>query len=171
MQTNSLAAINITLIRLYCLWANHPDLRQLTERSITYFCKLCIYSTFMFFFMFAECLILVGQGREFREFSKGHIKFLFLSRVVCLFVLARPDEILNEADYCWVAWLQQAPSVKTQAKEEEQYEMLVQVSPNGKSQEIRVESLISELLMDMKKDESAEYGNLVKATGPVLLWR
>lgn len=79
----------------------------------------------------------------------------------------------DEADYYWVACLQQVPSVKTQEKEE-QYEMLVQVSPNGKSQEIWAESLIPEpkqLLMDMNKDENAEYGNLVKSTGPVLLWR
>lgn len=125
----------------------------------------------MFFFMFVECLILVGQGREFQEFSKDHIKFLCLSRVICLCVgQTRQDE----ADYYWVACLQQVPSVKNQEKEEEQYEMLVQVSPNGKSQEIWPESLIPEpkqLLMDMNKDENAEYGNLVKSTGPVLLWR
>lgn len=64
-----------------------------------------------------------------RAFGKGQIKSLFLSEVLCLFVLARPDEILNEADLCWIAWLQQVPNVKTHANEDP-YEMLVPVPPH-----------------------------------------
>lgn len=45
-------------------------------------------------------------------------------------MLARPDEIPNEAGLCWIAWLQRVQSMETQVNEEVPYEMLVQVLPN-----------------------------------------
>ena len=142
-ETDLLAAIDITLMRLYCLWANPADLLQLTKKSITYFCKWFIHSKFLFLFMFPECLVLVGEVREFWEVL-ARANFLFLSRVLCLFVVARSDEMLSEADLCWTAWLQRVRTVKTQANEEDPYEMLVQVPPAWTSQEIWTESWISE---------------------------
>lgn len=65
-----------------------------------------------------------------RVFGKGQIKYLFPSRVLHVFALARADEALKEADLSWTAWLHQEPHVETQADEADPYEMLVQVPLN-----------------------------------------
>lgn len=81
-------------------------------------------------FLYIDQVFNSSGGRDRTGFDKGQIKFLFLCRVLFLFGLARADEIPNEADLCWIAWVQKVQSVETQANEEVPYEMLVQVPPN-----------------------------------------